>query len=185
MPSEYKEKVSPTESTEGKLGSVSKTGLSDGGIRRMQMPQETSAACGSLERDQGLKLNKQIEGGVPEGYEGHHLIGIAEAKTSLAMQDAARHGYNINNGNNGIALPTEKAEAARTGLPVHNGRHVKEYTDRVSEHLNSLDGRYVRAAKAGKPWGEGRLVDNVHSMEDKIRQELAQGQLQLQTQESS
>lgn len=135
---------------------------------------------GSLERDRGMKLNDQIEGGVPEGYAGHHLIGINEAKSSISLQAATEAGYNINNGNNGIALPTDAIEAENTGLPLHNGRHSGEYTDRVAELLEQLDDRYIAAEQAGKPWNNGKLLDEIRETENTIRQELTQHQLGLQ-----
>jgi len=136
---------------------------------------------GSLERDTGMKLNNQIEGGVPEGYAGHHLIGIAEANQSDAMKAAAECGYNVNNENNGIALPTTEAESERTGLPLHDGRHLGEYTDMVAEQLQNLDDEYLTSIQEGECWSPDYLISQVHEVESSIRSDLLEHNVRLQT----
>ncbi len=135
---------------------------------------------GSLKRDDGLRLKDQIEGGVPEGYAAHHLITVNEAKDSIALQKAAEAGYNINHGHNGIALPTTAEEAERTGLPLHSGRHLTEYTTHVSEWLEILDEEYIRAEKSGKPWSQEQLFDRINMIEDAIRKEITLHKIALQ-----
>jgi hypothetical protein len=145
------------------------------------LQEKTSTFPGSLERDDGIKLNEQIEGGVPEGYEGHHLIGINEAKDSIALQEAVKAGYNINNKHNGIALPSELEEAEKTGLPLHSGRHLGEYTNHVSKWLEILDEEYIRSQEVGKPWSEEQLLERVSLVEDAIRDEILLHKVGLQT----
>ncbi len=125
-------------------------------------------------------LNDEIEGEVPEGYAGHHLIGIAEAKGSVAMQEAAECGYNINNGHNGIALPTDETEAMSTGLPLHTGRHLGEYADMVAGRLEVLDDQYVESIQEGEPWSSEHLLSQVQEVENSIREDLLAHNVSLQ-----
>ena len=130
------------------------------------------AGCGTLARGD---INKNIVGGVPEGYAGHHLIGIAEAGKYDVMKKAAELGYDINRGNNGIALPTTIAESLKTGLPLHNGRHLKEATNYVNKQLTKLQAAYDAGVVTDK-----NLIDAVGKVENKIRDTLLGRKFKLQ-----
>lgn len=105
-------------------------------------------------RDDPTVLNTNIEGGVPKGYEGHHLIGVSEAQKSPLMQHAANLGYDINRKHNGAAFPSYgdkigvtlkqgQEESLRTGLPLHRGRHAADvYTGCITLILKKLEGDY-------------------------------------------
>ena len=130
------------------------------------------AACGTLARSD---INKNIAGGVPEGYAGHHLIGIAEAGKYDVMKKASELGYDINRGTNGIALPTTIAESLKTGLPLHNGRHLKEATNYVNKQLTKLQTAYDTGVVTDK-----NLLDAVSKVENKIRDALLGRKFKLQ-----
>ena len=180
MPKEWKETSAPEQRDQERGLARPKT--SDTGKRSMQGPPEAKerSTPDGLKRDRD-KLNREIEGGVPKDYAGHHLIGVNEAKDSRVLRMAARHGaYDINNGHNGIALPTEEPEAKKTGLPLHDGRHVKEYTERVAGLLQNLDRRYREAGQAGRKWDDERMCSETGKIENQIRRELTRGELFLQ-----
>ena len=74
---------------------------------RCQCPGGNLLSSRTLDRDKGLKLNDEIVGGVPPRHAGHHQISINIANNYPVMHKASDIGYNINNGSNGIALPTD------------------------------------------------------------------------------
>lgn len=154
--------------------------LASGAPRRLSLSlaEEDTQVQGSLKRDVGLKLNDQIESGVPEGYAGHHLIGIAIAGKYTVMHHAADDlGYNINRGRNAIALPTTVEESARKELPLHNGRHL---------HLGDADavtklelGRLQRRFQLGRV-PQDALVEEIGRIEDRLRKGLLEHEFKLQ-----
>ncbi|RFA24172.1 hypothetical protein CAI21_22560, partial [Alkalilimnicola ehrlichii] len=127
---------------------------------------------GTLQRG---NINANIVGGVPQGYAGHHLVGVAEANRFPVMHRAAELGYDINRGSNGIALPTTVAESAATGLPLHTGRHVADYERYVNSQLNRLQRRY----DAGRV-SDSQLPSELGRIEDNIRNALLARQVRLQ-----
>jgi hypothetical protein len=190
MPSDYKETLPPDKTEQVTVRAPSHPKVGDVGRRSMQGSLEKSSdtqssrsdtgegteeeqSPGSLERNQ-YKLRQQIEGGVPEGYEAHHLIPINEAKSSTALPEAAKVGYDINNGNNGIALPKDEAEAKKTGKPLHRGNPSPEYKDFVTDLLQELDDDYIAAKQDGEPWSKDELLKQAHQVEDTIRKALTQ-----------
>jgi len=181
--------ASDTKEVKEKEGSEKATVKAPPSIRSGETRKKAMRGASDIEeRDfpPGLKpdypeLRANIEGGVPAEYAGHHLIPVSLAPNSVAMRKAGASGlYDINNGNNGIALPTREADAERTGLCPHNGKHIKEYTDDVAHRLSALDERYRRAARAGRPWTDTHLVRQVHGVEDSIRADLTEHRVVLQ-----
>ena len=130
------------------------------------------AGCGTLKRGD---INANISGGVPDGYAGHHLIGVAEANRFPVMHKAAGLGYNINRGANGIALPRTIAESVKTGLPLHSGRHIAEYENLLNSQLNKLQRKY----DLGKIKDEN-LIPEISKIENNIRDKLLSGKIKLQ-----
>jgi hypothetical protein len=114
----------------------------------------------------------------PAGYEGHHLIGVAEASADI-MERACELGYDINRGNNGIALPSYanntfpnlpdgQAESTSTGLPLHRGPHrAANYNDCVRQHLAKLEADY----RAGRVT-DCNLCAKIKEIEDEVRRAL-------------
>ncbi|MCU4559095.1 AHH domain-containing protein, partial [Acinetobacter pittii] len=128
---------------------------------------------GTLERG---NININIEGGVPDGYAGHHLIGVAEAKNYTVMHEAANnHGYNINRGSNGIALPRTIDESRASGLPLHSGRHLAEYTEFTNSQLERLQNKYDEGSLSNKNFG-----NEIKKIEDRIRKALLNNEVRLQ-----
>jgi Pretoxin HINT domain/A nuclease family of the HNH/ENDO VII superfamily with conserved AHH len=128
---------------------------------------------GSLERGD---INKNITGGVPDGYRGHHLIPVTVAQDFPVMQHAAKNlGYDINRTNNGIALPGSPQESLATGLPYHGGRHIPEYTDLAKERLQQLQIRYDQGLVTDE-----NLVNEIKAVEDSMRSDLLSDQVRLQ-----
>jgi hypothetical protein len=133
---------------------------------------------GTLERevDHGV-LGSRIEGGIPEDHTPHHLIGIKEAGQFPVMEKAAELGYDVNRGNNLIALPNTEALAKELDMPYHpgNGRHtIKTYVDPVRQRLTDLQRRF----DAGLV-DESSLLSEIGKVEDGIRANLLDGSLRL------
>ncbi|WP_263053639.1 AHH domain-containing protein [Oscillatoria nigro-viridis] len=117
-----------------------------------------------------------MAGGVPSGYQGHHLIPVKVAQEFPVMQEAADNlGYNINRGNNGIALPGTPAESLSTGLPYHGGRHTPEYNDLARGYLDNLQRRYDRGLVS-----DSDLVNEIANVENQIRSDLLDDRIRLQ-----
>lgn len=136
---------------------------------------------GSLGRDDGLTLNNEIVGGVPNGYAGHHMISVKIADQYSVMHKASEMGYNINRGSNGIALPTTSELAIESGLPLHNGRHLS------ARHPGSAD-NFVHGQLAGLQSrydlgqiSDGDLLSEISKVEDGIRDALVSNQVRLQS----
>jgi hypothetical protein len=96
------------------------------------------------------------------------------------MQHAARLGYNINRGSNGMALPASMAESEASGLPLHTGRHLSARHPGsadafVQQRLSALDAR-VQAGTIG----DEELLIEIGRIEDATRQALRTNQLRLQ-----
>jgi RHS repeat-associated protein len=127
---------------------------------------------GTLERGD---INSNVVGGVPNQYAGHHLIPVSVAQTSSAMRRGAQIGYNINNGNNGVAFPTTVELAIKSGLPLHRGKHIPEYFQYAKEKLNKLDAAY----EAGKLSDE-QLLKRITKIENQIRKDLLNKKIKLQ-----
>ena len=143
-------------------------------------PLGLSCKEGTLERDVGLTLNNEIEGGIPEGYAGHHILSIKIAQQYSVMDRAAELGYNINRGSNGIALPTTLELSKESGLPLHTGRHLSSRhpgaADKlVHEKLQEIQTKY----DSGK-LSDQELLDSVSEAESSVRKSLTSNEVRLQ-----
>jgi hypothetical protein len=130
---------------------------------------------GTLKRDMNLHENLGIE----KGYAGHHLLPCDVAQSSKVMKEAAKKGYNINNEHNVEPLPTTSNEARKTGKPLHEGRHVPEYTGKVAADVKALNSSYLAAKRAGRSWTDAQLLTNIDQLENKTRKGLLSGDLYL------
>ncbi len=128
---------------------------------------------GTLKRG---NINANIEGGVPEGYAGHHLIPVSSAAKFTVMERAAELGYDINRGSNGIALPRTVELAQESGLPLHNGGHLGSYFDYVEGQLDALQNRYLSGAVT-----DSTLVSEIGKIENRVRADLLKHRVKLQT----
>ena len=129
---------------------------------------------GNLNR-RGGAINRNIEGGVPAGYQGHHLIPVTLAQSSDVLRRAAQLGYDINRASNGIALPATVELAIETGLPLHSGSHLGEYTRFVRVLLSELEQDWLSGAVP-----EGTLLEQVGAIENEVRRALLAGEVRLQ-----
>ncbi|NJN12707.1 MAG: hypothetical protein HC815_34050 [Richelia sp. RM1_1_1] len=121
-------------------------------------------------------INKNIQGGVPTGYEGHHLISVKVAQQYDVMNYAANNlNYDINRGNNGIALPGTKPESLATGLPYHGGRHKRIYDNFLKAKLDRLE----RDFQAGL-LNDNQIEDRITRIEDEMRSDLLNDNIRLQ-----
>jgi hypothetical protein len=148
-------------------------GAAEAGMLGIKGVRNPIVRLGTLERGD---INANIVGGVPDGYAGHHLITVDDANNFPVMRRAAALGYDINRGTNGIALPTIPAEALRTGLPLHSGRHLAEYTDLVRNELGRLQTRYALGRI-----DDTRLISEITRVENRIRAQLTSNQVRLQS----
>ncbi|QMV14626.1 Cell wall-associated polypeptide CWBP200 [Vibrio spartinae] len=140
----------------------------------------SSNAQGTLDRDVGMKLNDEIEGGVPVNHAGHHQVSIKIAQEYPVMNRAAELGYNINRGSNGIALPTDIGTSLETGLPLHTGRHLSARHEGsadalVHREMNALQRKYDRGMI-----DDSNLISEIGNIEDRIRLALKTNQVRLQ-----
>ena len=80
---------------------------------------------------------------LPPGFQAHHLIPDEVARTHPLAQAAKARGvppWDVDNPDNGVALPGSPEKVGTTGLPVHRGSH-REYTDHARDALKaSKDG---------------------------------------------
>jgi len=120
-----------------------------------------------------LSLKNQMSAAgidIPDGYAAHHAIPVAVAEKSEALKYAAKKlGYDIENSNNGIALPTDPEVAQQVGLPVHNGKHTDVYNDYVLEQLKQLDEWWLSGADDVT---EMELFNKIYEIENKIKADL-------------
>ena len=76
---------------------------------------------------------------LPPGFQAHHLIPDEVARTHPLAQAARARGvppWDLDNPENGIALPGSPEKVGTTGLPVHRGSH-RGYTKYASEALSA------------------------------------------------
>lgn len=67
-------------------------------------------------------------------YEWHHVIPYGLRSHDIFKEgNALANLFNINDPKNCIALPNTCEESAETGASLHNGRHIKKYTDSIQD----------------------------------------------------
>ena len=117
--------------------------------------------------------------GVPPGYQGHHIISVALA-SNTAIKDAVADGYDVNNENNGIALPDNVTAATTTNCRLHFGSHIGLYNKCVTWLLEQLEDAYT----AGRIT-RSQLCGELKKIEDKLRKAIISGDIWLQHKEPS
>jgi hypothetical protein len=126
------------------------------GIKSINHTIEQIAARRSLREALGLAK------GAP--FQAHHLIPVAVARTSPAIQHLIDKGlYNINHKGNGMALPNNAKLAEELGMPYHSGSHDK-YSAVVSDKIREID----RDFRAGKLTDQ-QLLTRVINFQDHMR----------------
>jgi hypothetical protein len=135
---------------------------------------------GNLARN-GKKFREAL-GETKENYQAHHLITVNEASSGFSILEAAKNvGYDINNANNGISLPSEIDEARRMNLPLHKGSHLSEYTDYVDSLMEYTDAAFQESYANGTPWSDERILKEVQAIENQIRGDLLRADVKLQS----
>jgi hypothetical protein len=113
-------------------------------------------------------------GGVPSGYQAHHLVMSELASNSSALRYLADKGlYNVNRAQNGRAYPGNPLSAADTGYPLHRGYHGRPYRNAVELELNGLNSMQ----KAGA--SDAALLAKVGRIERKLATQLESGRIWL------
>jgi len=120
------------------------------------------------------KVLAENMGGVPEGYQAHHLVMSSLAKESDALHYLARNGlYDVNRATNGLGLPGDEFLALADDMPLHNGFHGAEYRNAVGEGLNRLDAAFQTGAS------DSNLLMRVGRLEQSLSKRLLNGDLWL------
>ena len=111
---------------------------------------------------------------LPEGFQAHHLIPDEVARTHPLAQAARARGvppWDVDNPDNGIALPGSPEKVGTTGLPVHRGSH-REYTfyarDALDGALKPLVAQYGALDKVPPDV----LVQTMKTLEKQLRADL-------------
>jgi len=113
-------------------------------------------------------------GGVPEGYQAHHLVMSSLAQKSEALQYLAEQGlYDVNRASNGLGLPGNEFLALADEMPLHSGYHGAEYRAAVSEGLNRLDAALQRGAS------DANLLMRIDRLEQSLSSRVLNGDLWL------
>ncbi|MGE3804498.1 MAG: AHH domain-containing protein [Gemmataceae bacterium] len=108
---------------------------------------ENKSGSGRLDPCQSGLLATQL-GGCPTDYQAHHVIACS-VRNSTALKRASQLGFDVNGALNGWCLPSEIAEAKKTKLPLHRGRHLSSpppdpnYFTCVQSLLTGLDRDYA------------------------------------------
>jgi A nuclease family of the HNH/ENDO VII superfamily with conserved AHH len=136
------------------------------------IPIKASYIAPSLIGD-GATLAKAL-GGVPEGYQAHHLVMSSIAKDSPALQHLAKQGlYDVNRAGNGLALPGSEFLALADDLPLHRGFHGSSYRVLVDSELKPLNNAFERGVS------DAALMRQVGRIEANIQQQLLSGNVYL------
>jgi hypothetical protein len=168
----------------GSASSVVRAVSGYGSVQRMVAGNRAMSAAEQTARKDALALDlaKRIDGDssrlgramqragivVPQGHAAHHLIGGEMAKRYPDLFEmAAKHGYDINGPSNGLALPTSRGLSEQTGLPLHSGRHLDEYTGAVRRELVDLE-TLVKSGKVSPAELPGRLDAISLKMEEQL-----------------
>jgi hypothetical protein len=107
-------------------------------------------------------------------YLAHHLIPDEVARTNPLAQAAKARGvppWDVDNPNNGIALPGSPEKVGTTGLPVHRGSH-REYTfyarDVLKTAQDALESQYGSLDKVPPEV----LVQTMKALEKQLRDDI-------------
>lgn len=131
------------------------------------------AQVGNLQRNgDQLRAAMKAKGLLAEGEAAHHLISVRVAQKSPFAEVAKGFGYDINNINNGVSLPTTIKAAKAAGKPLHSGGHIAEYYREVEKRLGEIDQRFRAAAASGFQWGKDKVLAEMRALEDSLRRDL-------------
>jgi hypothetical protein len=141
----------------------------EGIIKEGKSPERERLSTGALS-DRMEKVGIPL----PPGFQAHHLIPDEVARTHPLAQAARARGappWDLDNPDNGIALPGSPEKVGTTGLPVHRGSH-REYTfyarDALDGALKPLVAQYGALDKVPPDV----LVQTMKALEKQLRADL-------------
>jgi hypothetical protein len=130
------------------------------------LPPITPGALGDRMETAGVML--------PKGFQAHHLIPDEVARThplALAARSRGAPPWDIDNADNGIALPGSPDKVGATGLPVHRGSHrgyTKYAQDSLKEAQEALEQKYGTLDKVPPDV----LVETMKDLEKQLRKDI-------------
>ena len=107
-------------------------------------------------------------------YLAHHLIPDEVARTHpLALAARARGAppWDLDNPDNGIALPGSPEKVGTTGLPVHRGSHAN-YTEHARDALREAEKALVKEYGSVDRVPPEVLVQTMKTVEKKLRHDI-------------
>ncbi|MCK6516082.1 AHH domain-containing protein [Myxococcota bacterium] len=111
---------------------------------------------------------------LPPGFQAHHLIPDEVARTHPLAQAARARGvppWDLDNPQNGVALPGSPDKVGTTGLPVHRGSH-KNYTEYARDALSTRHDALVREYGGLDKVPPEVLVKTMKELERTLREDL-------------
>ncbi|MBL7816711.1 MAG: DUF4157 domain-containing protein [Saprospiraceae bacterium] len=144
---------------------------------------EISNRSGNLDCSSST-LDRRIGGKRGDKMQAHHAISCSVASPLNIMKAASESGYDINNSNNGILLPSSDRKWSAldrrgTPLPLHRGPHTLEYYEAVSDLLLKL--QQNAESKKDKPdaFTESVLLSEIAKIENKLKSKISSYNLTL------
>ena len=141
----------------------------EGIIKEGKSPDRERLSTGALS-DRMEKVGIPL----PPGFQAHHLIPDEVARTHPLAQAARARGvppWDLDNPENGIALPGSPEKVGTTGLPVHRGSH-REYTfyarDALKTAQDALEAQYGGLDKVPPEV----LVQTMKTLEKQLRDDI-------------
>lgn len=141
----------------------------EGIIKEGKSPDRERLSIGALS-DRMEKVGIPL----PPGFQAHHLIPDEVARTHpLALAARARGAppWDLDNPENGIALPGSPEKVGTTGLPVHRGSH-RGYTFYARDALGEADKALVKQYGSLDKVPPEVLVQTMKTLEKKLRHEV-------------
>jgi hypothetical protein len=111
---------------------------------------------------------------LPPGFQAHHLIPDEVARTHPLAQAARARGvppWDLDNPQNGVALPGSPDKVGTTGLPVHRGSH-RNYTEYARDALSTRHDALVREYGGLDKVPPEVLVKTMKELERTLREDL-------------
>ncbi|GJM34482.1 MAG: hypothetical protein DHS20C18_34830 [Saprospiraceae bacterium] len=130
-------------------------------------------------------LDRRIKGKVGDGMQAHHLISCSVANSSVLANAAAESGYDINNANNGILLPSSRGKWEQVKkdrgnpLPLHLGDHIESYYEEVRTLLQAQEDQARGAIGTDKAWTDKKLLSRMAFVEEKMASKLINYEITL------
>jgi len=123
-------------------------------------------------------LEEASEAARPKGHQAHHLVPDQVVRESPLFQLARKHGYNLDNANNGVFLAETAAKRDEFGtayskqLPLHLGSHPEWNKLAMREAEGALTAlKRVTGLPADKISGE-MILDAAKNVEDAMREHI-------------